>query len=54
MKTFIQNLFKKWSCCHEWEPYHRNQIWDSDFDMPHTIIDTFICKQCGKIKQVKL
>ena len=49
-------LDKRCSCNHEWiEKYERN-LWDKDIstERPVETRVTLICKNCGRIKRIKL
>lgn len=52
--NFIKELLAKWSCPHVWERYHRTTIVKYRDSLPQEILDTLICKKCGKIKTIYL
>ena len=52
---FISELLSKWSCHHEWMVHHETHEFENDYSKrPCRIIETIICKRCGKIKKIKL
>lgn len=51
----IKELFKKWSCCHEWELVNKTRVYKyGERGMPYRIEATFVCKKCGKFKKIDL
>lgn len=42
---------KEWDCNHKWETYAENEILEN-FGISNEVI--LICKECGKIKKMKL
>ena len=51
----INNLLKKWTCSHKWKVHHQSQQFESSTDeRPYEVRHTLICKNCGKIVQIKL
>jgi len=51
-------LVEKWACRHKWDKFREIGSWDSgEKDQgkdPHTVEVTMICKECSKIKKIKL
>ena len=55
MWELLKSILSKWGCKHQWELYQRmNMLPSSGGGLPHTITDTLICQECGKIKRIKL
>lgn len=57
--NLIKQILNKWFCCHEWK-FIEKIIYD-EFDiagfeskLPIKSKWYFVCKKCGKIKQVKV
>lgn len=52
MIELINKILQKWSCMHKWELY-KERIVETDFGDRY-YRQTFICKNCGKFKQIKV
>lgn len=52
LEAYKQKHQKEWDCNHNWETYAENEIHDDFKGTSHEVI--LICKECGKIKKVKL
>ena len=50
--VYKQKHQKEWNCNHNWETYAENEVHDDVEGTSHEVI--LICKECGKIKKVKL
>ncbi len=51
----FKRIFEKLACKHKWEVHFRQKTFESEYaKMPHTIVDTLICTECGKIKRVRV
>jgi hypothetical protein len=50
----IKKLIEKWTCKHKWKVHYEVSVRDSGRDLPHTVRQTLICTECGKIKRIKL
>lgn len=54
--SFLQDLFKKWTCMHEWEEkkwfklYYGEQIETNC----KSIVYVYCCKKCGKFKKIRM
>lgn len=49
-------LDKRCSCNHEWIEKYKRNLWDKDIstERPVETRVTLICKNCGRIKRIKL
>ena len=55
LKQWLHELLTKWSCHHDWELVHENDVYEYECDKyPIKIVSTFMCKKCGKFKKIKL
>ena len=55
MKEVLIKLLEKWACSHDWDQYHRTNVYEDDnTETPYKIKETLICKKCGKIKKIEL
>ena len=51
MKEAIIKLINKWACCHDWQLVRETRV---STDMGESYIALlFVCKKCGKFKQLK-
>jgi len=50
----IKKLIEKWTCKHKWKVHYENKIYNKGSELPHTIQQTLMCEECGKIKKIKL
>lgn len=62
MKEAIINILKKWGCHHKWESYFKEMKVREFYDAKthektpekmEFFKEIFICKDCGKIKQIE-
>lgn len=52
---WLNELLSKWSCHHEWEFEHQNEVYNNENDkFPYKIKKLYICKKCGKFKKIKI
>lgn len=52
MISLIKKLLEKWACMHDWSFYKEREV-STDYG-DHYWRHTFICKKCGKFKQVRV
>jgi hypothetical protein len=52
MINFIKEILKKLSCMHKWQLYCKTIVKDDIGGQYYR--HTFICKECGKFKRVKI
>ena len=51
--NYLKAIFEKWECKHKWHIYASHSI-GKDIKNPEIVVDTLICKKCGKIKKITL
>ena len=55
MKKLLNELLRKWSCHHNWEQIYENNIYQDDKSkIPYKTRITYLCKKCGKFKQIEI
>jgi hypothetical protein len=61
MKGIITKLLNKLACGHKWKTYKEMQMYASNVkvsnkseELPLFQLHTLICKECGKIKKIKV
>jgi hypothetical protein len=55
IKRIIQQIIDKLFCLHEYEEKHYRNVMENESDtLPLYSKVTYMCKKCGKIKQIKL
>ncbi len=57
--NFIKEIIKAWAekrfCKHDWEVHCKMPSYSTENDKtPHSIHETLICKNCGKIIKISL
>ena len=52
MIQLIKKLLQKWACMHKWELY-KERVVEADMGQRY-YRHTFVCKECGKFKQMKV
>jgi hypothetical protein len=53
----IKEIFEKWSCKHSWKVHYESRVLVKDFAgqmYGRYTVQTLICKNCGKIKKIKV
>ena len=55
MKKYFEMIFLTFFCTHDWELENTSRIYEnSNSKNPYLVRRTYICKKCGKFKQVNL
>ncbi len=55
MKQQFLQWLSKLSCHHKWDLHRRVKVFINKCDtLPVEIYETLICKECGKIKRIKV
>lgn len=51
----LNKIIEKWFCCHEWTKVEEiHEYVKSNSVRPQKIHYVYICKKCGKIKNIKI
>lgn len=54
-KNMFKKIIEKWLCKHKWQVHREIEAYDGEHSKtPHTIRQTLICQECGKITKIKL
>ena len=55
MWNLILQWLEKLACKHQWESFHLTKTYEnSDSKRPCKVVQTLVCKKCGKIIQIEL